>query len=189
MRGRRIHDALVEAASELFQDFGYVRVSIRAIVAKAGVPKGTFYSYFSSKEALAYLIVEQQFEALLATLPSVCRRAFTRKLTQHFQAINMRSRGQRVSPMLLLVTFAAEAPALPPAITKRIAVGFETWSGRLADLILQARAHSYVRQGQDAHLLADFLINAWQGATIRAKCDPTGEPLGTFARFALEILL
>ena len=56
MRGRRIHDALVEAASELFQDFGYVRVSIRNIVAKAGVPKGTFYSYFSSKEALAYLI-------------------------------------------------------------------------------------------------------------------------------------
>jgi len=189
VRGQRIHDTLLEAAGELFQDFGYVRVSIRAIVAKAGVPKGTFYNYFSSKEALASLIVEQQFEALLATLPLVCDRTFTRKLRQHFQAINTRTAGSRVSPMRLLVTFAAEAPALPPATKKQIAGGFESWSWRLTDLIVQAQARTQIRQGQDAHQLADFLINAWQGAMIRAKCDPTSESLRTFARFASENLL
>ena len=126
MRGQRIHDTLVGAAGELFQDFGYVKVSIRAIVARAGVPKGTFYNYFSSKEALASLIVERQFGALLATLPPVCDRTFTTTLRQHFQAINTRTAGSRVSPMRLLVTFAAEAPAIPPATKKQIAGGFES---------------------------------------------------------------
>jgi TetR/AcrR family transcriptional repressor of nem operon len=187
VRGRRIHDTLVEAAGELFQDLGYTRVSIRAIVAKANVPKGTFYNYFSSKEALASLIVEQQFEAVSATLPAICDRSCTRKLNQHFQATVTRVPSQSVSPMRLLVTFAAEAPALPPAMKKKIAAGFESWSSRLADLILQAQAQTQLREGQDAQQLADFLINAWQGAIIRAKCDRTSEPLRTFARFALEI--
>ena len=189
VRGRRTHDTLVEAAGELLQDSGYASVSIRAIVARAGVPKGTFYSYFSSKEALASLLVEQQLEVLFATIPVVCDRTFTAKLRQHFQVINTPTQTQPVSPMRLLVTLAAEAPGLPPAVRRQIAAGFETWSTRLSDLIFQAQEHSHIRQGQEAHHLADLLINACQGAMIRSKCDSTNESLRSFAQFTLKTLL
>lgn len=189
MRGRRIYDTLVEAAGELFQDLGYANVSIRSIVAKAGVPKGTFYNHFSSKEALASLLVNQQLEALFTTIPLVCDRTFTAKLRLHFQVINTPAQTQRISPMRLLVTLAAEAPGLPPPIRRQIAVGFETWSNRLSDLIFQAQEHSHIRQGLDAHHLADLLINASQGAMIRSKCDSTNESLRNFTRSTLENLL
>lgn len=189
VRGRRIHDKLVEAAGELFQDFGYASVSIRNIAAKAGVPKGTFYSYFSSKEALAFLIVEQQLQAVLTTLPVESSVAFMGRLKQHFVTINRAAQGQAVSPMRLLATFAAEAPVLPTVIKKRIAAGFATWSGQLGDLIFKAQMDGQIRKGQDPQELADFLINACQGAVIRAKCDRTTESLRVFAQFAPENLL
>lgn len=189
MRGRRIHDTLVEAAGELFQDLGYASVSIRAIVAKAGVPKGTFYNHFSSKEALASLLVKQQLEALFATMPPVCDRTFAAKLSRHLQVINTPTQAEHISPMRLLVTLAAEAPGLPPAIRRQISVGFETWSSRLSDLIVRAQESSFVRQNQDAHHLADLLINACQGAVIRSKCDSANESLQSFVRSTLENLL
>jgi TetR/AcrR family transcriptional repressor of nem operon len=189
VRGKRIHDKLVEAAGELFQDFGYASVSIRNIVAKAGVPKGTFYSYFTSKEALASLVAEQQLQAVLTTLPVESSVEFIGSLKEHFVAINRPTQGQAVSPMRLLATFAAEAPALPSVTKKQVAAGFATWSSQLGNLIFKAQMDGQIREGQDPHALADFLINACQGAIIRAKCDRTTESLRAFAQFAPENLL
>jgi AcrR family transcriptional regulator len=44
--------AIIEAATELFQDVGYERASMAAISAKVGGSKQTLYSYFKSKEEL-----------------------------------------------------------------------------------------------------------------------------------------
>ena len=43
---------LFASAAGLFQRFGYAHVSIRDITSSVGIPKGTFYNHFKSKEAL-----------------------------------------------------------------------------------------------------------------------------------------
>jgi TetR/AcrR family transcriptional repressor of nem operon len=188
VNSRHTYNKLLDSAGELFQDFGYAQVSIRAIVTRAKVPKGNFYNYFASKEALAALIVVQQFEALLATLPITSGKALAERLGRHFAAINSQATGRRVSPIRLLATLSAESPALPQSVREQIVAGLESWSNRIAQLITQAQAHTQIGVNEEAHQLADFLINAWQGAMIRAKCDPTSEPLRTFTRFATENL-
>ena len=45
-------DQVIEAARELFHQFGFKKVSMDEIAAKAGVTKKTIYMYFSSKEEL-----------------------------------------------------------------------------------------------------------------------------------------
>ncbi|EHJ59239.1 TetR/AcrR family transcriptional regulator [Novosphingobium pentaromativorans] len=44
--------AIVEAASEVFQEFGYARASMSLISARVGGSKSTIYNYFASKEEL-----------------------------------------------------------------------------------------------------------------------------------------
>jgi len=44
--------AIVEVASEVFQEFGYSRASMSMISARLGGSKSTIYNYFSSKEEL-----------------------------------------------------------------------------------------------------------------------------------------
>ncbi len=47
---------ILEVAKELFQSLGYNKTSVEAIIEKAGISKGTFYYYFSSKnEVLSYI--------------------------------------------------------------------------------------------------------------------------------------
>jgi len=52
-RGDSTEDKLLKAAINLFHEFGYNGTSVQDIVSVARVPKGSFYNYFKSKEALA----------------------------------------------------------------------------------------------------------------------------------------
>lgn len=51
-RGKQRREELVAIASQLFSEKGYHLTSVSDVVEAAGVGKGVFYWYFSSKEAL-----------------------------------------------------------------------------------------------------------------------------------------
>ena len=48
-RGKNTRSAILAAARALFEERGYVDVSIEDIVTRLGVSRGTFYTYFSTK--------------------------------------------------------------------------------------------------------------------------------------------
>lgn len=51
--------AIVQAAVEAFQQYGYYAASINGIAEAAGVSKRTLYNHFDSKEALFDAIIEE----------------------------------------------------------------------------------------------------------------------------------
>jgi AcrR family transcriptional regulator len=59
--------AIVEAASSVFQEKGFDRASMDAIAARAGGSKATLYSYFPSKEELFFAVVEHVLQAQAET--------------------------------------------------------------------------------------------------------------------------
>ncbi len=60
-----IRQRLMNAACELFTSKGFVESTISEITSKAGVGKGTFYTYFRSKEELVEAIIDEGMEELL----------------------------------------------------------------------------------------------------------------------------
>jgi hypothetical protein len=82
---------------------------------------------------------------------------------------------------------AAEGPALPPPLVQQIADGVRDWSNEVAALISLAQAEGQINAEEDPDLLAALFINCWQGAMIRAKCDPPAQ--GDCLRFALDHFL
>jgi AcrR family transcriptional regulator len=61
---QRTHEALIQAAAELFQEKGYEETTIRDIARAAGVGERTFFRYFPAKESLLLL----QMRALVPLL-------------------------------------------------------------------------------------------------------------------------
>lgn len=49
---------IVDAALQLFQTKGYERASVRDVMERLGIAKGTIYHYFQSKEALLEAVIE-----------------------------------------------------------------------------------------------------------------------------------
>lgn len=66
-RGEKTRRALLEAAEEVFAEYGWEAASIVKITERAGVSQGTFYRYFVSKQAI--------FDELVDDLNRRVRRA------------------------------------------------------------------------------------------------------------------
>lgn len=58
-RSERKHQAIVEAATELFLSNGYTRTSVEDIARHAKVSKQTIYMHFNDKESLLFVIVNE----------------------------------------------------------------------------------------------------------------------------------
>jgi len=56
---------IIKAAREVFAENTYQETSIKALAQKAKIATGTFYLYFSNKEALINMIVDEMFQELL----------------------------------------------------------------------------------------------------------------------------
>ena len=136
----REHDPremLLRSAGKLFQDVGYVQASIHRIADAVSAHKGTFYNYFRSKEELASILVDRQFTAINQSLSMTVGKSARDQLNQHFEFLATEPPTVEVAPLQLLATFAAEAPAIPFAITQTciIARGTDLWITHVSDLI------------------------------------------------------
>ncbi len=71
-RSRQKRDALLAAASRLFEEQGYEAVTADDIAAAAGVSIGTFYAYFRNKRQVFFTLYVACAEAVLAlSIPAI----------------------------------------------------------------------------------------------------------------------
>lgn len=152
---------ILSAANELFYHRGYHASSIGEIIAKADVAKATFYSHFSSKEALCTEYLEQQNQAeldLIKRVVSEADGAFGRYmapaiLMEKYSA-NTEQRGCR------FVNMAAEIPAADSVLRKPGLDHYERLRAYLAKLVSDlkesdpaAYAHIHGTAVADTYLL------------------------------------
>jgi TetR/AcrR family transcriptional repressor of nem operon len=183
----RKHDPremLLLSGGRLFQDVGYVQASIYRIASAINAPKGTFYNYFKSKEELASRLVDRQFETLRESLSRSTAHSARDQLREHCHFLAAEPPIVEVAPLQLLATLAAEAPAIPAALTQRIARGTGIWITRVSDLISRVQIESGTTTGRDdPQKLASLLVTCWYGAIIRRKAEPSLKPLDEFLPF------
>lgn len=183
----REHDPremLLRSGGKLFQDVGYVQASIQRIASAVNAPKGTFYNYFKSKEDLASRLVDRQFEALEESLSQATRRSASDQLKEHCHFLAIEPPAIEVAPLQLLATLAAEAPAIPAALTQRIARGTDVWTTRVSDLISRVQIENGTTPARDeSQKLASLLVTCWYGAIVRRKVEPSLKPMDEFLPF------
>jgi TetR/AcrR family transcriptional repressor of nem operon len=170
-RAINTREMLLLSAGKLFQEVGYVRASIHRIAAGVNAPKGTFYNYFESKEELASILVDRQFAAIYQSLSLAPGESAYDQLKQHFHFLAMEPPMIEIAPLQLLAIFAAEAPAIPPNIGRRIADDIHVWDRHLGDLISLAHIEKGTSVAQDSAKLALLLTTCWFGAIVRRKSD------------------
>jgi TetR/AcrR family transcriptional repressor of nem operon len=118
---RNFKEQLVEAGSRVLFEKGFHAASVNDIVAEAGVPKGSFYNHFESKEALALEVVRRYAASYdTESLRSGDGRPLTR-LRAHFEAIVERTAARGVTLGSLLGNFSTELASHSPAIREYVA--------------------------------------------------------------------
>jgi TetR/AcrR family transcriptional repressor of nem operon len=66
---------------------------------------------------------------------------------------------------------------------------FETWCGGIEKVLREAQAAGDIDPRHDPGQLARFVVNGWEGATIRLKIDRDRVPMDDFLNVCFKVLL
>ncbi len=183
-------DQIFDAALKLLSEKGFNACSVQDITAEAGVPKGSFYNHFESKEALGVEIVE--FYGDRSNLRDVLANrsiAPMERLRQYFVGLNDMIIGRGFEQGCLLGNFSAELSDQSPLIRAQLARVYGKWTTMIEAAIADGQADRSIGQDIDARALAGFLLNAWEGATLRARAERSREAFDAFMDITFRKIL
>jgi TetR/AcrR family transcriptional repressor of nem operon len=174
---------IVAAAMEVVLTKGYNGSGVQEITASAGMPKGSFYTYFKSKEALGAELVEEYAgscpgRAALSdrSIPPLVR------LRRHFEAMTDFYIRMDYGRGCLLGNFSAELSSQSTLIRKRLAALLEAWTKDIESAIRDAQAETDIATTTKASTLAVVLMDSYQGAILRARVEKSRSAFDAFMR-------
>jgi TetR/AcrR family transcriptional repressor of nem operon len=183
-----IPERLLAAGLDLFLRQGYNGTGIQQITDQAGVPKGSFYNHFESKEVFGAAIVDLYSERSLSSWKRWMRGAPSEPMAaiRHVFAamFDYHERAGGASGCLIGNLAAEMAPA-STLCRKRLLAAQLAWRERLAELIRAAQDVGEVRDDIDPTALSALTWSVWEGALLRMKVEGTVRPL----RESIEIVL
>jgi TetR/AcrR family transcriptional repressor of nem operon len=168
---------------ELLATQGYNATGIEAVLKRAGVPKGSFYHYFGSKEEFGLAVIEafagrflsrlEVFLADPATTPLDRLRTFLERglerLTEHQCTVGC-----------LIGDLGQELAASNERLRGRLDEILLSWRERFAACIREAQQAGELPPSYDPGVIAGFILSGWEGAVLSAKVMKSPQPVQDF---------
>jgi TetR/AcrR family transcriptional repressor of nem operon len=178
----------MDAGLNLLHRRGFSATSVADIAAAAGAPKGSFYNHFKSKDDFGSAVIDLYFAdvraALAETLQGEGKSALAR-LRDYFFRLRKYVGQDDYARGCLIGNISAEVSALSPLTRTQLAHLIREWTGGLAACLEEGQRDGSVRADLAANDLAVLLLDAWQGALLRAKVERRPGALDNF----IEVLL
>jgi TetR/AcrR family transcriptional repressor of nem operon len=182
---------ILEAGIRSILKKGYDQSGLTEILREAGVPKGSFYYYFASKEDFGLQLIEHWLEhygeaeaslreATLSPLTRVRRffearcRLFKRLRQEHGTVVGM-----------CLLEMATHNETFRCRVERILA----DWQEQLTGCLTEAQRVGEIAPDRDARTLAEFCLISWEGAVQRARTIQDTTPLDLFFRVIFETFL
>jgi len=184
--------ALISAGMRKMLLGGYDSVGIAGVLSRAGVPKGSFYHYFDSKEAFGRAIVEAYAAQWRAVRQATFERAdlgHLARLEAHFLELEEDVMAQEGMGGCLLGNLSQLMASRSNALRHVIETAFQEWQEDMVDVLEKARQAGELRADADPEEIAALVIEAYEGALMRAKSQASMRPLERFREVTVKRLL
>lgn len=176
---RDTREHLLDTGEAVFRGKGFAAVGLAEILGEAGVPKGSFYHYFKSKEAYGVDMLvryfqryEVQSEALLFREGVLARDC----LMDYFQLWS-RHDGRDCQQSCLAVKLSGEVSDLSEPMRVALVAGMKKVQAGLARTIRAGQADGSLAAVLEPEALAASLYTLWVGAELLAKVQRSSAPL------------
>lgn len=176
-------EELIRVGTEIIAEKGFNTTGIEAVLKTAGVPKGSFYYYFPSKEAFGLAVIDhfaldyrQKLDSYLKNQRFSPLTRIRRYLEAGIGAMDDRqcSRGCPIGNL------GQELAGQNEKFRTRLEQVFICWRQRFAECLEAARQAGEIGADSDVEQLAEFLLMGWEGASLRAKVTKSVKPMQDF---------
>jgi TetR/AcrR family transcriptional repressor of nem operon len=178
---------LLDCGERLIANKGFVGVGLAEILTTAGVPKGSFYHYFSSKERFGEALLTRYIDNYLASLDRLLgegKGTARERLLSYFSHWNVSQCGSSADgcesvdtgTKCLIVKLSAEVADISEAMRLTLRDGTDRVVERIAQCLESARLDGSVSSALSAPSTALTLYELWLGASLLAKLRRDSSP-------------
>lgn len=182
---------LLETGQQIMAVKGFSGVGLNEILRTAGVPKGSFYHYFPSKELYGQAVLESYFCAYLDAQKqrfNDSQISAAERLLGYWQQWLLCNSGACHEQKCLVVKLSAEVADLSEAMRLTLRDGTDTFIDQLADCIRAGQVDGSLVV-TDAMETAVMLYQLWLGASLLAKLHRNSLPMEQAMQMTRTLLL
>lgn len=174
-----VRQHILDVAYPLLLSKGFTAVGLAEMLTVAKVPKGSFYHYFSSKEAFGEAVLEAYFASYLERMEKLLVQPGTaaQRLIAYFQDWLDSQTGDEAQSRCLVVKLGAEVCDLSESMRVALKRGTHDIIERLAICIDMGKADGSLPIALNAQSAAATLYQNWLGASLLAKITRDRAPL------------
>ncbi|PKN33889.1 MAG: TetR family transcriptional regulator [Deltaproteobacteria bacterium HGW-Deltaproteobacteria-19] len=180
MVGKDTKNHILQTAKGIILSKGYAAVGLNEILSTAGVPKGSFYHYFKSKEdfgvELLQSYLDEHKEFLKAILLDERVEPFERIMSL-FDLYRAGHEEHQCQQLCLVAKLGSEVSDLSESMRAAQSKGIKRWLEVYECCIREGQEKGSINRNIDAAAAAALIYDLWQGASVRKQIDHSTEPL------------
>lgn len=167
-----VREHILATGQRIMASKGYSAVGLNEILTEAGVPKGSFYHYFGSKDAFGVAMLESYFDDYLANMDETLGQSngtMQQKLMHYWQQWQETQSFQACQGKCLAVKLGAEVADLSETMRQTLEKGTAGIVTRLTDAIKAGVEEGSLRIEEKPEVVAESLYQLWLGASVMVK--------------------
>ncbi|WP_036481198.1 TetR/AcrR family transcriptional regulator [Myxosarcina sp. GI1] len=192
MKRTNKRNELIRVGSDIVLRQGFKAASLNDILTTAGVPKGSFYYYFSSKEDFGLAIIDDfasRYEDRLKNLLEDKRFSPLTRLHNYFMSGIKDMEACQYAEGCLIGNLAQELSAQNELFRDRLNRVFVDWEQYFVRCLKEAHEAGEIPDNNNFEDLAKFIVSSWEGAILKAKVTKSTVPMQTFAKILFRQIL
>ncbi|HKH20798.1 MAG TPA: TetR family transcriptional regulator C-terminal domain-containing protein [Gammaproteobacteria bacterium] len=185
-------EELIKVGTEIIAQQGFNTTGINAILRAAGVPRGSFYYYFASKDDFGLAVIDHFAEAYASQIDSFLKDdgvAPLQRMRNYLEAGMATISYCQFTRGCPIGHLSQELASQNEKFRTRLNAVFRSWKQRYAQCLGAARDAGEIPQDSDVDQLAELLLTGWEGASLRAKVARSIEPMQAFTEVFFDKVL
>lgn len=168
---------IIDVARSLMTNKGYTAVGLAEVLSAAGVPKGSFYYYFKSKEEFGQALLEEYFSEYLGRVDALMARpgSGAERLLAYFHYWAETQGTELPEGKCLVVKLGAEVCDLSEDMRSVLESGTAKIIRRITACVEMGVADGSVHPEGDNEGFAQSLYQLWLGASLLVKVNKSTE--------------
>lgn len=186
-----VRQHILDTGKSIIIGKGYSAVGLNEILSAAGVPKGSFYHYFKSKELFGEALLESYVADYLVRLDALLSEpgyTAAQRLMRYWEGWIETQGGDCTVDKCLVVKLSGEVSDMSEAMRMVLLKGTNLIIERLAECLLEALAEGSLQGEFDASHTALTLYQIWLGAALLSKLRRDSSALESAMRATLTLL-
>ena len=185
-------EMILAAGHALIIEKSYNGCGLKEILDTAGVPKGSFYHYFKSKEDFGLALIERATDENSEFMREILRdRKFSplTRIKNFFARIQQFHEDEGIDCQCLIPKLALEQSKLSESMRGALKCSQDSMDAQFAQVITEAQAEKELADNIDAGKMASFLFNANNGASIQMQVENSTQAYDNFVEIIFKFLL